>query len=165
MGGGIDIVAEEAGGLPVAQQLRDRDIGLVGPLGVGLRAKEDGSVLGVLQQEIELAPHQAAQPLHRGETNHRKPGELRDDLVGGEGDRCLVEAGLGAVVVVDELLVDPRAGSDPLGSRTRQSVLRELGERRGEQALGSGGPAVRQAERAFISRVNSTRSRPPALAR
>ncbi len=162
---GVDVIAEEAGGLTVAQQVRDRTVGLVGPGGVGLSGKEDGGVFGVLQQEIKLAPDQPPQSLDGGEADHREPRQLGDHRVGGMSDDRLVEAGLGAVVIVDELLVDLRTRGNPLGAGPGQTVLRELGQRRGEQALRSGGLAMRQAERAFISRVNSTRSRPPALAR
>lgn len=165
MRGGVDVVAEESGGLAVPQQVRNRLVGAIGPGRVGLGGEQDGGVLGMLQQEIELATHQPAQSLDCGEPDHRQPHQLCDHRIRGMRNNGLVEAGLGAVVIVDELLVDLGPRGDPFSAGSGQTVFREFGQRRAEQALRGGGLAVGQAERAFISRVNSTRSRPPALAR
>src|SRR5690606_23058225 len=76
-----------------------------------------------------------------------------------------IEPVLGLVVIVDQLLVDPGPFRDLPGAGSRASVRREFRERRLEQPLRGRGRTVGQADWARVSRVNSTRSRPPALAR
>lgn len=183
MGLRVHVVTEEAGGLSFPEEIGNRTNRLVRPAPRLIGAHQHGGVLGVTEEEIELAPNQPAQPFDGGEANQRETREFGRDRLRGVIKHRGVEPLLGAEVVVDELLVDAGACGDLLGPRATEPVAGELPEGGFEEAMRCGRGAMAQESQLSTvwlnttlprqfrhplcasSRLNSTRSRPPAFAR
>jgi hypothetical protein len=153
----VDVVAEEAGRLAFGEERRDRRHRGVGPGAVPVGPEQEAGQFIPLREEVELAPEEAAQPLHRRQADERDPAERAGELGGGAAEGRLVEGALGPEVVVEELLVDPGPPGDGVGAGPREAVPGELVTRGGEEEVGRRGAPARQGS--APGRVSPRRAR------
>jgi hypothetical protein len=99
-------------------------------------------MLGMTEQEIELAADQPAESLYRGEAYQGQRIELLDHRFRGKPEGGLVEPDLVPVVIVNQLLVDPGTPGDAIGAGAGFTLGGEFAERRGQQTLWSWRGAV-----------------------
>ena len=170
----VDVVAEEAGGLALGEeggQGLDRRVEPV----AALRLEQEPGEFLVPRQVVELGPDQAAEPLDRRQPRQRQSRDGRGDLGAG-----LVEDRARRGRAWSRSSSGAAACSRRPGARSGRSarlpvplVRTRCGRRRAavDGRRDSCGPRCSRLSRGpgqvrgGLSRANSTRSRPPRLAR